>query len=123
MSGAGRIAWVLAPLVGIVIAGTFFFHYVEGWSYVESYFFTVVTLSTVGYGNLVPQTVVGQIGTTVFIFVGLGIFALAVQQFAEYMMLRREAKQAKRHAGIETGHPAPVANRAEETQFRTGPRP
>lgn len=120
MKGSARIARVLAPLIGIVIAGTVFFHHVEGWSWIDSYFFTVITLSTVGYGNLVPQTVVGQIGTTVFIFVGLGVFALAVQQFAEYMMLRREAKQAMKQDRIESGNPSPVAHRAEEAHNRTG---
>jgi voltage-gated potassium channel len=63
---------------------------VEGWSWLDSYFFTVVTLSTVGYGELVPQTAVGRIGTTVFILVGLGIFAVAVQQFGQYAMRKRE---------------------------------
>lgn len=122
MSGAGRIAWVVSSLLAVVACGTYFFHRVEGWSWVDSYFFTVITLSTVGYGDLVPQTVIGRIGTTVFIFVGLGVFALAVQQFAEYMMLRREAKQAKRHDGITSGTPSPVANRAEETRDQTGPK-
>ncbi|GAA4229864.1 two pore domain potassium channel family protein [Sagittula sp. NFXS13] len=85
-----RVITLLGTLVGIILIGTIFFRHVEGWSWIDSYFFTVVTLSTVGYGELVPQTAIGRIGTTVFILVGLGIFAVAVQQFGQYAMRKRE---------------------------------
>ncbi|SEO29251.1 Ion channel [Salinihabitans flavidus] len=75
-----RILALLALLAPVIAAGTVFFHHVEGWSWVDSYFFSVVTLSTVGYGELVPATTLGKIGTTVFIFIGLGIFAVVIQQ-------------------------------------------
>jgi len=81
---------IIISLVGIVTLGTVFFHLVEGWSWLDSYFFTVITISTVGYGKLVPVTALGMIGTTVFIFVGLGIFVVAIQQFALFHMRRRE---------------------------------
>lgn len=81
---------VVISLVGIVALGTVFFHLVEGWGWLDSYFFTVVTISTVGYGSLVPATALGKIGTTFFIFIGLGVFAVAIQQFALYHMQKRE---------------------------------
>lgn len=85
-----RIATLLLTLTLIVTGGTVFFRWAEGWSWLDSYFFTVVTLSTVGYGSLVPATALGKIGTTVFIFVGLGVFAVAVQQFGMFAMRKRE---------------------------------
>lgn len=81
---------VIISLVGILAFGTVFFRLVEGWSWLDSYFFTVVTISTVGYGSLVPATALGKIGTTAFIFVGLGIFAVAIHQFAYFHMRKRE---------------------------------
>lgn len=80
---------LLATLVLIIAGGTAFFRHVEGWSWLDAYFFTVVTLSTVGYGSLVPITALGKIGTTVMIFLGLGVFALVIQQFASYAVARR----------------------------------
>ncbi|MFP4327355.1 MAG: potassium channel family protein [Paracoccaceae bacterium] len=80
---------LLGMLVMVVLAGTVFFRFTEGWSWLDSYFFTVVTLSTVGYGSLVPETVAGKIGTTIFIFVGLGIFAVVIQQFGAYAVRKR----------------------------------
>ncbi|MBC7163519.1 MAG: two pore domain potassium channel family protein [Roseovarius sp.] len=84
---------VLLALLMVIIGGaTVFFHLVEGWSWIDSYFFTMVTLSTVGYGNLVPATAIGKIATTVLIVAGLGIFAVAVQRFGFYAIRRRELK-------------------------------
>lgn len=86
-----RVAALITLLASVILGGTVFFRYVEGWSWVDAYFFSVVTLSTVGYGNLVPATALGKIGTTVFIFLGLGIFALAIQQFGAFAVRQREA--------------------------------
>lgn len=85
-----RIATLVVTLLAIITGGTIFFRWAEGWSWLDSYFFTVVTLSTVGYGNLVPATDIGKIGTTIFILLGLGIFAVAVQQFGMFAMRKRE---------------------------------
>ncbi|MFP7673073.1 potassium channel family protein [Marivita sp. S0852] len=85
-----RVATILATLAAVILAGTVFFRWAEGWSWLDSYFFTVITLSTVGYGSLVPETAIGKIGTTVFIIVGLGIFAVAIQQFGAFAMRKRE---------------------------------
>ena len=81
---------LVLTLVAIIASGTVYFRLVEGWSWLDAYFFTVVTLSTVGYGNLVPVTVAGKIGTTVFILLGLGVFAVAIQQFGVFAMRKRE---------------------------------
>ena len=81
---------ILIALIGVILGGTVFFHFVEGWGWIDSYFFTVVTLSTVGYGELVPTTPLGRIGTTVFIFVGLGVFATAIHQFGQLHVKKRE---------------------------------
>lgn len=108
MSTPFRIVTLLVTLAVIVIGGTVFFRWVEGWSWLDAYFFTVVTLSTVGYGNLVPATALGKIGTTVFILVGLGVFAVAIQQFGMFAMRKREEHTEWLIARF--GHPDDSAN-------------
>lgn len=81
---------IFLTLIGILVSSTVFFHFVEGWSWVDSYFFTVVTISTVGYGNLVPVTVAGKLATTFLIFGGLGVFALAIHEFARIQIHKRQ---------------------------------
>jgi voltage-gated potassium channel len=41
-------------LVLLTVIGTFAFHKLEGWSFVDALYFTVATLTTVGYGDLTP---------------------------------------------------------------------
>lgn len=77
-----QLSLLVIRLTGIIVVGTVFFRFVEGWNWIDAYFFTVVTLSTVGYGSLVPGTLVGKIGATVLIFAGLGVFAVTIQQIA-----------------------------------------
>ncbi|AVO36473.1 potassium channel family protein [Pukyongiella litopenaei] len=89
-----RAAIILGSLLAVVAGGTVFFHVVEGWSWIDSYFFTVVTISTVGYGKLVPATTLGKIGTTAFIFLGLGTFAAAIQYYAQHQIRQRELRTA-----------------------------
>ena len=95
MSPKERLAFLIGLLVPIVGGGTVFFRIVEGWSWVDAYFFSVITLSTVGYGHPVPDTTIGKIGTTVFIFIGLGIFALVIQQVAEVASHRRRGGRSR----------------------------
>ena len=95
---------LVATLLLIVAGGTVFFHHVEGWSWLDSYFFTVVTLSTVGYGSIVPATALGKIGTTVFIFLGLGVFAVALQQFGAFAARKREEHTEWLVAQLGHGH-------------------
>ena len=110
-----RILALLVTLGTLVTAGTVFFRWAEGWSWLDAYFFTVVTLSTVGYGSLVPATAIGKIGTTVFIFLGLGVFAVTIQQFGLFAMRKREEHTAWLIGRL--GHKdAPAANRDDEPQ-------
>lgn len=110
--------YLLGTVAIIVGFGTLFFRIVEGWSWLDSYFFTVVTLSTVGYGSLVPATATGKIGTTVFIFVGVGIVATIIQQVASHQMSKRIAA---RQALIEARHQAAIARKALANEQQKGP--
>ena len=69
-----------AALVAIVTylgVGTFFYSAFEQWSYGRSLYFSVVTMSTVGYGDLSPGSTFTQAFTLLYIFVGIiGIFPL-----------------------------------------------
>ncbi len=66
----------LLVIVGLIlILGTFFYHNIEGWTWLDSFYFSVITLTTVGYGDFSPQTDPGKVFTMVYIFCGLGILS------------------------------------------------
>ena len=65
---------VLLILVLITLSvGTVFYSKVEGWSVLDSLYFSVITLSTVGYGDLSPVTSFGEFFTIFYIIAGIGI--------------------------------------------------
>lgn len=64
---------LLISTVVVLIFGTVVFHYVEGWEWIDSLYFCVVTLTTIGYGDLYPTTVGGKIFNMFYIILGLGL--------------------------------------------------
>lgn len=66
----------------LIVIGTAFYHWVEQWSWIDSYYFSVMTLTTVGYGDVVPQTEWGKIFTTLYVLGGLGIVFAFLQALA-----------------------------------------
>ena len=112
------VAYLIGTLAAIIAAGTVFFRFVEGWSWLDSYFFTVVTLSTVGYGSLVPATTLGKIGTTIFIFVGVAVVATIIQQLVSHQLRKRITA---RQALIEARHQAALARKELQAAQEKGP--
>lgn len=74
----------LFATVGIILlTGTVFYHFREGWSWLDSLYFSVVTLTTVGYGDLTVQTTAGKIFTMLYLFVGIGVLLAFINAVAE----------------------------------------
>ncbi|MEM7484174.1 MAG: potassium channel family protein [Bacteroidota bacterium] len=67
-----------------IIVGTVVYRYGEGWSWLDSYYFSVMTLSTVGYGDFNPTTPFTKIFTTVYVLAGLGVILNFVSAFQEH---------------------------------------
>jgi hypothetical protein len=63
---------LLAVLI-LLLAGMIFFHYVEEWRWFDSFYFSVITLATVGYGDFVPHTDLGKLFTMFYVMIGVGI--------------------------------------------------
>lgn len=64
-----------AAALTMIIAGAVFYHHVEKLSWVDSIYFCVITLATVGYGDITPTTDIGKIFTIFYILSGIGIIA------------------------------------------------
>ena len=60
-----------------ILTGTWFYHQFEPTitTWVDAYYFTVITLTTIGYGDMGPTTPFTKLFTTVYVFLGLGIIA------------------------------------------------
>jgi len=85
-------------LFGLVVltlaAGTVFYRDVEGWSLLDSFYFSAITLATVGYGDLVPTTLGGKLFTVFYVFAGVGIIITFVQAVAQASVDQRSETRA-----------------------------
>lgn len=57
----------------IIALGSVVYHFLEGWRWVDCIYFSIITLTTIGYGDFSPQTDGGKIFTMLYILVGIGI--------------------------------------------------
>ena len=81
------IVWVVVFLLMISI-GAFAYHKVEGWRYLDSIYFVVITVTTIGYGDLVPHTDTGKIFTIFFSFFGIAMAFYFVSLISAYIFKR-----------------------------------
>ena len=63
----------LLMLGSLFVLGTLGYMGIEGWSAFDSFYMTVITLATIGYGETHPLTTLGRAFTIVLIFFGIGI--------------------------------------------------
>lgn len=85
-----RVRGLLFFAFSMIALATVTFWLAEDWSLLDAAFFSVVTISTVGYGNLVPETVIGKLFAMFYILIGLGVFVAAASAVAEALLRRRE---------------------------------
>jgi Na+/H+ antiporter NhaC len=80
-----RVYNVILILVILMLVGTFFYHNVEKWRYLDSLYFTVVTITTIGYGDFSPNTDIGKIFTIFFVFSGIATAFYTISLVTRYV--------------------------------------
>ena len=83
---------LLSFAITVVTVGTVVFHLLEKWSWIDSLYFTITTLATIGYGDLTPTTPVGKLVTVLFVISGVGIFLAFLNKVMEGRVERRERR-------------------------------
>ena len=77
--------------------GTIAYRFIEGWSWIDSLYFSVITLTTIGYGDFTPQTDAGKLFTIFYILLGLGMILSFIQtvwsHFEEERRMKKEGKE------------------------------
>lgn len=86
----GRVQGLMGFTFTIIGLAALFYSLVEGWPYLDALYFAVMTIATVGYGDLVPVTTLGRLFTIVYVLVGLGIFIASASALAEAILSQRE---------------------------------
>jgi voltage-gated potassium channel len=88
----------------LVLTGTIFYWRFEHWTIIEALYFSVVTLTTVGYGDFHPTSSGTQIFTIIYILTGLGVLVALLASVAEHYVKQksqpnpaRDRLRARRH--------------------------
>ena len=71
-----RFRMLIALPVAVLLVGTIGFMILERLSFIDAFYFTMVTISTVGYGDIAPTTVPGQTIAAFVMILGYGIIAV-----------------------------------------------
>lgn len=79
--------WAISTLA----IGTFLFHWIEGWNYLDSLYFCVISLATVGYGDFTPDTPLGKVLAIIYIINGIGILLALFDRIRAVRTRSREA--------------------------------
>lgn len=82
-----------------ILAGTWFYYQFEPsiTTWVDAYYFTVITLTTIGYGDFSPTTTLTKVFTTLYVFVGLGIIAGFIGLVGETIIEDSKQRAEKRN--------------------------
>jgi len=102
-----KIYLALVILILIIVGSTISYRLIEGWSWLDSFYQTIITVSTVGFGEVHPLTDNGKLYTAFLIITSFGTFAYAISSITSYIVsgeYRKYFKDFKTMRQIEKIH-------------------
>lgn len=88
-------------VVGLLSLGTLGYMIIERWSVIDSLYMVVITLTTVGFGEVQPLSPAGRLFTIILMLFGIGVLAYAFRTFFEYIFTSDFAGTIRRRRVIQ----------------------
>ena len=70
----------------LLVLGAAGYIVIEGWSFMDALYMTVITLATVGYGEVHEISPEGRLFTVILIFLGVGFFLYVVGNVVQFLV-------------------------------------
>lgn len=81
-----KVLIVLGLLGTVISSGTVGYHFLEGWPWLDALYMTMITLTTVGFGEVHPLSGAGQLFTVALLVTGVGTVLYGVTTLGETMV-------------------------------------
>ena len=81
--------------VGYIVLAALLFGPIEGWSFPDCAYFAIITLTTVGYGDLTPATDAGKVLSAAFAVGGLIVGTASLTELIEAVVSHRRALEVQ----------------------------
>jgi|LauGreDrversion4_2_1035121.scaffolds.fasta_scaffold13255_3 voltage-gated potassium channel len=81
-----KIYLFLFLMVGIIGTGTLGYISIEGWGFFDSFYMTIITMSTVGFGEVHELSDQGRLFTAFLLISCFGIFAYTISSLTSYIV-------------------------------------
>ena len=79
----------------LIALGTIVYANLEGWGLRDALYVTIITMTTVGYGDLSPETANGRLFAIFFTLFAIGIAGYAISSLAAYLIESRAGKRIR----------------------------
>jgi hypothetical protein len=126
-AGDSRFNLYLAVLILVMIVGSVGLAVFEGLPFFDAVYFIVVTIATVGYGDITPVTDAGRLLVMILILAGVGTFVTVAAYFIEMTLSRNELRARKKKVRMiigvffsEVGVPLILLCRSGLSDLRSG---
>ncbi|MFH2011862.1 MAG: potassium channel protein [Pseudomonadota bacterium] len=86
MESTKNLIFAIISLIAVIFIGTIGYVFIEKWDFLDSLYMTIITIATVGYGEVSRLSIHGKIFTIGLIAVGVGIAAYIVGSITRMMI-------------------------------------
>lgn len=76
----------IIPMLAVISIGISGYMLIEGWSFIDAFYMTITTLTTVGFGEVHPLSSLGKIFTSTLILTGVGTAAYSLSKIVSYII-------------------------------------
>lgn len=83
MSSHKQLLLTFLAIILMIFVGSLGYHLIEGWSWFDGLYMTVITLATIGYGETHPLSLGGRLFTLMLIVIGVALFGLLISNLTK----------------------------------------